>query len=59
MLQAQTGDADVSAELNMKPPVSTTEHVHSTPQPEKVHVQDRIIDKNYLYWCILSTLPSC
>lgn len=44
MLHAQTGDADVSVEVNMKAPVSTTEHVHSTPQPEKVRIQGPITD---------------
>ncbi|KAE8293244.1 hypothetical protein D5F01_LYC08349 [Larimichthys crocea] len=33
--RAQTGEADVCAELNMKAAISATEHMHSTPQPEK------------------------
>lgn len=36
--QAQTGETDVSAEVNMKAAITAAEHVHSA-QPEKVHVQ--------------------
>lgn len=33
--QAQTGETDVPAEVNMKAAITATEHVHSA-QPEKV-----------------------
>lgn len=36
VLQAQTGEPDMSAESNVKAAINATEHVHSTPQPEKV-----------------------
>lgn len=38
VMQAQTGETDVCAELNMKAAISATEHVHSTPLPEKVRM---------------------
>ncbi len=36
VMQAQTGETDVSAEPTVKTGINAAEHVHSTPQPEKV-----------------------
>nr|XP_046252753.1 mRNA-decapping enzyme 1A [Scatophagus argus] len=33
--RAQTGETDVSAELNVKAAIIASEHAHNTPQPEK------------------------
>ncbi|XP_068607995.1 mRNA-decapping enzyme 1A [Brachionichthys hirsutus] len=33
--RAQTGETNVSSDLNLKTTITTTNHAHSTPQPEK------------------------
>lgn len=57
--RAQTGETDVSAEPNMKAAISATEHVHSTPQPEKSsHTMVKQITVEELFGSSLPKDPS-
>ncbi|XP_051282793.1 mRNA-decapping enzyme 1A isoform X2 [Dicentrarchus labrax] len=59
--KAQTGETEVSAELNMKAAISATEHVHvhSTPKPEKSsHTMVKQITVEELFGSSLPKDPS-
>ncbi|XP_026187262.1 mRNA-decapping enzyme 1A [Mastacembelus armatus] len=57
--RAQAGETDVSTEPNVKATINTTEHAHSTPQPEKSsHTVVKQITVEELFGSTISKDPS-